>query len=325
MSWTSLKDLTDIIGKNVFVFDLETTDVIKSKFGKPEYKFPNPKSVEYENVNIVEISWFWKNNFNYCQNDFVDDFSDNLWTDIIKPDNFTISNSHIHGITQEIAESKGIRFDVIISKLRGHILNSDYIIGFNVFFDVNILLSKLYKFNYIDLVNKINRMILEHKVLCMGVITSQYAKPNGWVQRFKYQIPKQVDVYVKCYGTLPPNAHSAKFDVIALCKIIYHIYGQDIQNKITNEKTNRALANKSIDDENIKINEIIDNDNKIDNDKIDNNNKINKFENVGKKWTVQEVTNLKKEVRNSISIEEICELHGRSQRGIKMAIKKYCE
>ncbi len=64
MSWTNINSLGEIIGTNVFVFDLETTGLIPSNFTKPENKFPNPTSNIYNSVDIVEIGWGFFENFN---------------------------------------------------------------------------------------------------------------------------------------------------------------------------------------------------------------------------------------------------------------------
>lgn len=312
MSWTNVNVLGDIIGTNVFVFDLETTGLVSSNYNKPENKFPNPTSNKYNLVNIVEIGWSYFENFNYdnIKKINIDNISVCVDRLIIKPNNYTISNSNIHGITQEIAETEGIEFDKSIEILSPIILSCDYIIGYNVFFDVNILLSKLFKFNYFELFQKINQMIINKKILCVGHLVSNHMIPTGWNKKFRYHIPKQIDVYKECFDSLPPNAHSAKFDVFALVQIILYMYEHKYK-MVKKENLNLNIDNKNY---------------KNENDYESNSDipkEFEKFYNVGKKWTRNEINQLRIEIQKDLSIDDICILHGRNIKGIKMAIKKY--
>lgn len=325
MSWTNINVLGDIIGTRVFVFDLETTGLVPSNFNKPENKFPNPISNKYNSIDIVEVGWAYFENFNYnhikqididIHND-IDNFTGTINRLIIKPNNYIITNSSIHGITQEIAEKEGIDFDNAIEFIGPIILSCDYIIGYNVFFDVNILLSKLFKHKYFELFEKINNMINDKKILCAGYLASNHMIPKGWIKKFHYQIPKQVEVYKECFGSLPTNAHSAKFDVLALVKIIHYIYENkyifvgketifNIEENIVEKQTNNFNKNNKL---------------KINNNQIPK--EFDKFYNVGKKWSREEISQLRLEIKKDLSIDDICVLHGRNTKGIKMAISKY--
>ena len=60
------------------------------------------------------------------------------------------------------------------------------------------------------------------------MISSKEAKPDNWNKYIKYQIPKKVSVYIKCYNKEVENAHNAKSDVLTLNEIMFWIYNKSI-------------------------------------------------------------------------------------------------
>jgi DNA polymerase III epsilon subunit-like protein len=232
MSYTNISQLNELIGKNVLFFDLETTGVIKTKaLIKPENKFPIYTSNIYDDARIVSFGYSAINNFDYSNiYKYIDIYANEQ---LIKPDNFVITNDNIHGITQENALNNGISIKDFFEQLSTIIINVDYIIGYNVYFDVNILLSELYRYGFTKQIDKINNLKTNKKILCIGIMSSKYLKPDNWIKKFNYHIPKQIEVYKKCYNEYPNFPHNSKYDVIALIKITDYIY-----NNIYLKKTN---------------------------------------------------------------------------------------
>ncbi len=77
--------------------------------------------------------------------------------EVIKPDRFNITNSNIHGITEEYAIENGKDVNEVLNTISKYILKTKLIVAHNVNFDMSILLSELYRIdkNH-ELINKIN-------------------------------------------------------------------------------------------------------------------------------------------------------------------------
>jgi DNA polymerase III epsilon subunit-like protein len=150
----------------------------------------------------------------------------NINEQIIKPEGFVIPNESIkiHGITNELAIQKGKSLIKSLKKIEKRIEECEYIIGYNIYYDINVLLSELYRKNRNDTINKILKMKEEKKIICLGQISSKEAIPDIWKKKFKYQIPKQTEVYKKCFGEELKNAHNAKSDVLGMIQIMEWIY-----------------------------------------------------------------------------------------------------
>jgi len=182
---------------------------------------------------------------------------ENIKEKFIKPNDFIIPEESIkiHGITQEIANKKGKNIEKILNKFGNIINDCDYIIGYNVFFDVSILESELYRIKLNNIINKIEELKLNKQILCIGILSSKYAKPDQWKPhiRNKYQIPKQIEVYKKCFNVYPENSHNAKSDVLTMIRIIFWIFEKYIINDAINDiimdnkyqEINDHLINKS--------------------------------------------------------------------------------
>ncbi len=226
MSYSNLKSLTKIINKKVLFYDLETTGLIKTLRGKkPEEEYPDYKELQkYNDARIVSIGWLYMNNFDYDYNISIENINEK----IIKPDGFFIPSDsiEIHGITNEKANKEGAELKKILKKIGKIIKKCDYIIGYNVYYDINILLSELHRKKRNKTINKILKMKEDEKIICLAQISSKEAKPNGWIQYNNYQIPKQTEVYKKCFGCDLKNAHNAKSDVLGMIQIMHHIYNK---------------------------------------------------------------------------------------------------
>lgn len=334
MSYTSIEHLTQFNGKNILFLDLETTGLVTDLDNResPENKYPCPTSQSYDNARVVEIGLKYYKNFSWSN--IIDNIIEIVAeSHIVKPLDFTIQNSHIHGISQDFALEHGRCFNQIIDDLRECILNCDFILGYNVFFDINVLLAELHKCtaSTCDLIKKIENMKEYKTILCVGLLSSRYARPNNWFPRFKYHIPKQIDVYKWCFGTEPIKAHSAKFDVQALICITNYIY-----NKVhmlndyscgtstsTSTSTNitsiiiRALEPELLNTYNAGAgtNGFVKN--------VGRSYKSGrKTSNRGKKWTFEENIELADEIKKGIPLDIIASNHKRTEGAIRMAINK---
>jgi len=234
MSYTTLDRIHNLHGKNVLFLDLETTGLPNRKYRnkKPQdeyYEHTNNKA--YDSSRIVQIA--------FCLvEDFCKDFNINrrdIKTRLVYPNNFVIPEkaTEIHGITTEDIKTHGIKMDRIMEKgrrFRKFLEKCDAIIAYNVFFDVSILKNELYRYGLPDLVEKILSLEKTKKVFCLGQLSRRECCPNNWEQYYYYQIPRQRDVYFKCFGVYPKDEHDAKGDVYAMLKIMKYILNMNKEN-----------------------------------------------------------------------------------------------
>lgn len=305
MSYSNIKNLEEIINKKVLFYDLETTGLVKTQKGiKPEEQYPDYKDLEkYNNARIVSIGWLYLEEFDYDYEIGIENISEK----IIKPQGFKIPDDaiKIHGITNEKAKKEGIKLRESLKKFGKIIKKCEYIIGYNVYYDINVLLSELHRKKRTKTIEKILKLKKEEKIICLGQISSKVIPPNKFIKYNKYAIPKQTDVYKKCYNEELLNAHDAKSDVLGMIKIMFWIY----------ENTNKINLESGISyfEENIakNIKEV----DKLNIDEINN-------QNYGQKWFDKEYELLLNEIDENKTISEICVEHGRNLGGIKGGIKR---
>jgi DNA polymerase III epsilon subunit-like protein len=194
MSYSKIKNLEDIIDKKVLFIDLETTGIPTGrKIDKPENQYPDfTDTSKYKNSRIVSIGWLYMKKYDYDYNIGLE----NIAESIIKPEGFQIPEESIkiHGITNEIAQNEGKKIYKGLKKLGNKILKCDYIIRYNIYFDISILLHELHLKDMKKIIEKIKKMKDEEKIICMGIISANEAKPTGWKKFREYQIPKQTEV-----------------------------------------------------------------------------------------------------------------------------------
>ena len=227
MSYTEKKHVETLENKKALFLDTETTGLVKNieKNTKPENNYPPYDNLtEYDNARMIQIAYKL-----YEKYDYKDPNIDEIQTKYVKPNGFEIKNSNIHGITNEFAEEKGEDIKDVLTEIGQQIMYADYIIGYNPYFDINILLSEFNRLEMKEPINKIIKLKAEQKILCGGqlsVKTSLYVQSKIWQmnKKYKYQIPKQKDVYKKLFNTDLQNIHNAQYDVYALIRIINKIY-----------------------------------------------------------------------------------------------------
>ena len=112
------------------VLDLETTGLPICRGFMSYY---DPKEFDkYDTSRIVQLAYIKIDPMN---------IEVKSYTSLIKPTDFKIENSHIHGITQEKAE-QGKDFLDVLNEIKEDFKECDIIIGHNVGFDFNILCSE---------------------------------------------------------------------------------------------------------------------------------------------------------------------------------------
>jgi len=228
-------------GKNVFIFDTETTGLPErvpgAKWGTASEYWPYNMSSKYTNARLVSIAWVYIMGFTKLDIDLEKLVIPHY---IRKPEGFTeIPTTHIHGISYSMAVSQGLPLlDIFLQKGLKDILDKvDYIIAHNVMFDIHILQSELYKLQTEDAMKavwKIENMKKHNQCICSAELGRDLCKldykrktagisSSASVTSKKpktYKIPKLVELYKHFYGEEFENQHDASGDVLALVKCL---------------------------------------------------------------------------------------------------------
>jgi len=193
----------------VLFFDLETTGLPRQiKYNK---YYPYNQLEYYAGSRIVEIALKVYDVENSEKKEHA------AYSFIIKPDGFQIGNSHIHKITQEIAEFSGVPFRQCIEEISNLLLSCKMIVAHNIIFDKNILLSELFRYGFSDLT--------EHLSKCKSFCTSQGFKHITKIRfnRLEYKQPKLSELYEFLFNKKIQDAHSAMNDVSAMVECFFYI------------------------------------------------------------------------------------------------------
>jgi DNA polymerase-3 subunit epsilon len=161
--------------------DIETTGLPERR-GFDKYYDPHDIT-KYDNSRVVSIGLY--------SNDFQK-------YGIIKPDNFTIENSHFHGITQHTAETNGVSLseffdDDTIHKLK----NYEIVLGHNINFDLHVLKSDLIRHN-------ISPNIFPKKIICTMKKGKEFLSQR--------KAPKLTELYENLFKKDYMTAHNALQD-----------------------------------------------------------------------------------------------------------------
>lgn len=136
---------------NVIVLDTETSGLPVTKgFG---IYFDPSNSKYYDKSRLIELGYIVYNN-----ND-IQLFERNY---LVKPNNFVVTNTNIHNITNEELKTKGLPIIDVLEILESDLDNVGTMVCHNVKFDLHILLSECYRFNKFTLIEKLSKL----KLIC---------------------------------------------------------------------------------------------------------------------------------------------------------------
>ena len=174
------------------VFDTETTG-LPLNYRAPLSDFNNwPR--------MVQIAW----QIHDIKGDLIE-----VKNYIIKPDGFTIpyNSEKIHGISTELALSKGIPLEEVLSLFSDALNQAKYIIGHNISFDNNIVGCEFLRSNMSN--------VLENKIsIDTKEESTEFCQlPGGRGGKFKW--PNLSELYNKLFGESFAEAHNASADVEA--------------------------------------------------------------------------------------------------------------
>ena len=179
---------------NVFI-DTETSGMVTFDKSEKKRKFPDYKCLDsYSTCRIVSICWIITKNNEIVQQSYY----------VIKPDNFIISpeSYKIHGISQEEANQTGSSFVDVISRFKEDIEPCDNIVAHNIQFDINVIMSELYRYGLCDIIDLLKQ---KHHV-CTMLKGKEYMGVDRW--------PKLADLFKYLYNKDITNAHNAMADTM---------------------------------------------------------------------------------------------------------------
>lgn len=145
---------------------------------------------------------------------------------IIRPHGYhsiPIDSSNIHGITIDIAYSKGVDLkEVLMGPFLQALAQADLIVAHNAQFDVKIVLfSALRSGCYEDIYGHLRGK----SIVCTMINTRQYCQAKD--RRGRLKMPRLDELHLRVFGRPLVNAHNAKYDVDA-CHKIYMALNNDI-------------------------------------------------------------------------------------------------
>lgn len=232
-------------GKNVLIFDTETTGLPEQKARftrnpKDEYYDLTDKDhlKYYKNSRIVEIAWCYIEDFS------VDKLKDvHVKSEIRKPTDFKIANIPksaeaiaMHKIDDKVASGGKLMSKILNSELADEILEADYIVGHNVHFDIFLLMSECIRLGFDDVVNKLRNLVNEDKVICTMTVGAPICSIPMYSHGRKKgcKPPRLEELYEHFYGSKPVSAHRAKSDVETTKDVLLKLI-ENNKNKLTIE------------------------------------------------------------------------------------------
>ena len=184
-----------------FIFDVETTGLpIRERNRRLDYY--NLKN--FEKSRLVSISWIIIDNDNNVIS------KKNCY---IKPDTFDVpyQSTLIHGLDIDYLNKNGVSIHQIFLDLKKIFMDSlnpiTKIISHNIDFDINILKSELYRYEYIEFL----RFIQDIETFCTMLNAKKKMKVGKW--------PRLSEAYKFFYNDDIQNAHQAEFDTFYFFEI----------------------------------------------------------------------------------------------------------
>lgn len=171
---------------NLMVLDTETTGLPSSR---------NPQELDkFNNARLIELGYII---FDKSGKDIK------KYDDLVKPNNFMITNTFIHGITHENAVQNGKDINQVLDQLILDLKKVDGIICHNISFDMAIILSEAYRLNKLELIELINSKL--H--FCSMSIGKKFMKND--------KNPKLIELYKFLFNKDFIQDHRALSDCVA--------------------------------------------------------------------------------------------------------------
>jgi DNA polymerase-3 subunit alpha len=186
------------------VLDTETTG-LPDTIGWGKF-YPANKITKYDNSRMIQLAWK------------IFDAEDNEISEqnyYIRPDEFKVLNSSFHGITEDFLYKEGLPIkdvvEIFIKDIQNH--KAKYIVGHNISFDWNIILSELYRYKMKNEICFFVKLSTFCTMLMSQDVLKIKGKYSGSGRGYKY--PSLQELYHYYYRIDIKNQHNAKYDVEA--------------------------------------------------------------------------------------------------------------
>lgn len=126
------------------IIDVETTGLPETK-GFNSYYSPSELN-RYDGSRIVQLSYAVRDETGEVQ--FKDSY--------VIPNGFVIRNEKFHGVSNELATKEGKPLVDLLTVLENDLTNVTTIVGHNINFDINVILSECYRLNLSCVIQAIN-------------------------------------------------------------------------------------------------------------------------------------------------------------------------
>lgn len=198
----------------VLFVDVETNGLPDRKAGANSF-FDFKELDKYQSSRLIAVSW--------CICDFKGD-QKILRTVYVKPDGFIITNSDIHGITQEKVNKDGVTVKHMFDQLEQDLTdNVKVMVAHNLEFDYNIIMSELHRLgNKKQLMDKLQKL----EKACTAEQTKDLLKIPTKSTYGGHKLPKLSELYFFCFNKEMQNHHDPEQDVIHLKEIFFNLLKQ---------------------------------------------------------------------------------------------------
>lgn len=181
---------------SIIVLDTETTGLPRSR--NPQ----NPQNIQdFDTSRIIELAYII---YDENRNEIL------RKSYLIKQDNFTIKNDHIHGITNEMCSNNGRRLEDVFSEFEEYLTDVTSIVAHNAIFDINVILSECYRYGFFSLIDLLN----SKNIICTYKLARQCSKIKRSL--------KLTSLYSLFFED-QIEAHRALNDVIMCSRIYFHM------------------------------------------------------------------------------------------------------
>lgn len=185
--------------RKYFVFDTETTGLPKN------FKAPVTDTDNWPRV--IQFAW------SICAEDGTELSHQDI---IVKPEGFIIPQDSIdvHGITQEKAETEGIKLSDALEIFKKAVDECDFLVGHNISFDEMVVGCEFYRKNMED------PMINKQKI-CTKEASVDFCKIPGRGGRYSWA--SLIELYRIIFNKEFENQHNASYDVRACGQCFFEL------------------------------------------------------------------------------------------------------
>ncbi len=148
---------------------------------------------------------------------------------IIKPSGFEIPKeaTDIHGISNDLALKEGEELKFVLNSIDRLVRKSDFVVGHNVSFDVNVLGAEFYR-------NKMQNPLVLKNTICTMRLTKNLCA-LGKAPNYKW--PTLSELYAKLFNLLLIKPHNAIDDIQATAECFWELVNRNLINGVMSVKS----------------------------------------------------------------------------------------